>query len=150
MEARARKRPFLLILAVAALLLASRVQGEPQGAAAELASAAAPAAELASTPPRPAPSPAGDDAELTAAEAALAEADGDGPRSLAGALPSDVAALIGEVPPNSSASDGEPRPVKELPPPAERQGEQVRCSPAAAGSANSKRQPSEQQPATLG
>lgn len=103
--------------------------GRPQQAAtapaAEPASAPAPAAEQPVAPPAAAaarqplpPPPADDQAD---AEAALLEADGDGPTSLAGTVPDDVAALVGDVGTQSNGRAGG-KPVKELPPLGERQG----------------------------
>lgn len=119
---QAPRRAPLLQLLLAALLLCSTVQA----AAAALAPAPAPAQEAAAPSPSaaarplpPLPPPPADD--LVAAEAALLEADGDGPTSLAGALPDDVAALIGD---SAAQTDGEGRkqPAVELPPVGERQG----------------------------
>lgn len=121
MRARAWPRTLLPLAAMLLLLTSTQAAAAP---AAEVSSAPAPAVETSAAPSPPAartplPPPPTDD--LAEAEAALLEADGDGPSSLAGAVPADVAALIGESPEQADEEGGK-QPVKELPPVGERQG----------------------------
>ena len=123
-EQAPRRAPLLqLLLLLAALLLFSTTQAaatEAQLAPAPAQEAAAPSPSAAARPSPP-PPPADD---LAAAEATLLEADGDGPTSLAGALPDDVTVLIGDSAAQTNG-EGSKQPAVELPPVGERQGGQA-------------------------